>query len=379
METGSKNSNPTAITLMRVVHLSYVSNPQYTDPQSWLNRIDFFTGILEASCTYGPVDSVHCIGYSGVLDHHDVAYHFFRKTRLQLLFPYTLHTYIKNLSPDVVIVHSLNFPQNILLLRWQLGSKVRIVVQHHAEKPLRYFKRLFQRAADRFIYAYLFTARDIGMDWFDQRLICDRSKIKEVMETSTSLYPIEREKARVVTNVEGNPVYLWVGRLNNNKDPLTVVQAFLRFSENHRGAKLYMIYQTEELLTDIGAILRENNEGGRSVHLIGKVEHDKVIDWFSSADFYISASHYEGGGVALTEAMACGCIPIVSSIPSFNAMTGGGQCGLTFQPSNANELYESFLKSTRINVKQEKEMTLTFFKNRLSFMAIAKTIYSYLV
>ena len=50
------------------------------------------------------------------------------------------------------------------------------------------------------------------------------------MEVSSVFYPIDKIIARSKTNVSGDPVFIWAGRLNKNKDPLTVVNAFFKIS-----------------------------------------------------------------------------------------------------------------------------------------------------
>jgi glycosyltransferase involved in cell wall biosynthesis len=53
---------------------------------------------------------------------------------------------------------------------------------------------------------------------------------------------------------------------------------------------------------------------GRYPHItyLGKMGHEKVIQWLSSAKIYCQVSYTESYGVAVMEAMACGCIPVVS-------------------------------------------------------------------
>ena len=53
---------------------------------------------------------------------------------------------------------------------------------------------------------------------------------------------------------------------------------------------------------------------------------------YNQHQFFILGSHYEGSGYALLEAMACGCIPIVTNIPSYKFMTNNGDCALLFSP-----------------------------------------------
>jgi glycosyltransferase involved in cell wall biosynthesis len=359
---------------MRTVHISYVSNASYTDPEAWLKRIDFFTGILEASTEYSEVMSIHCVGYSGVIEKGGVTYHFLKLNKFQLLFPWFLHQYVKRLSPDVVIVHSLNFPQNVLLLRLQLPG-VKILVYYHAERLLRFPRTFIQRVADNFIEAYLFTVTELAEPWLKARLIKNERKIKEVLEGSSVFSPVDRTFSNEKTSVRGRPVYLWVGRLNQNKDPVPVIRAFAEFSGQFPTASLYMIYHTEELLGEIRFLISLHSSLERSVHLIGKVDHNDMVYWYNSADFFILGSRHEGTAISVAEAMSCGCVPILSDIPPFKGMTKKGQCGLHYSVGNALDLLKTLVKSTQLDLPLEREKTLDVFKTNHSFAAIAKSIY----
>ena len=96
--------------------------------------------------------------------------------------------------------------------------------------------------------------------------------------------------------------------------------------------------------------------------------------WYSSADFIISSSHYEGSGVAISEAMSCGCIPIVTDIPSFRSMTGKGKCGLLYKPGDEQQLLNLLVKTKEMNMEAERAKVLEQFKKELSFEAIADKI-----
>jgi glycosyltransferase involved in cell wall biosynthesis len=110
------------------------------------------------------------------------------------------------------------------------------------------------------------------------------------------------------------------------------------------------------------------------IKLIGKVEHNKLENWYSSADYIISGSHYEGSGIAVSEAMSCGCIPVITDIFSFRMMTGRGKCGLLYQPGNDKELLVALLKTKNMDIEKERANVLQQFKEELSFEAIARKI-----
>jgi glycosyltransferase involved in cell wall biosynthesis len=108
------------------------------------------------------------------------------------------------------------------------------------------------------------------------------------------------------------------------------------------------------------------------VHLLGKVEHRQLGSCYNSADYFVAGSHREGSGYALSEALSCGCIPIVTNIPSFHMMTNEGQLGSLWNPGDKNSFANAATKA--INKLREKEARacILFYKDVLSFGAIAK-------
>ena len=359
---------------MKIVSTSYVNTAEFNDPDQWLDRISFFTGILEELAKQHEVESIEQINYSGMLERKGVKYHFLNFKKPKLYFPGKLHAYIKRLQPDIVFVNGFVFPLQIIQLRLKLGSRVKIVVINHAEKPSTGFRKILQRMADRYVHRYLFTSKEMGMEWVQRGIIANEHKIEEVMEASSNFSVMDKEEARKKIGVNDGPVFLWVGRLDANKDPMTVIKAFGTFIKQKPSAKLYMIYHTEELKDEIIEFYKKDNDLKNAVTLIGKVPHEEMQYWHNSADFIISASHYEGSGVAVCEAMSCGCIPILTNIQSFRKMTGPGKCGLLYEPGDDEGLLKILLQTGRLNMEEEKNKVLQQFKEELSFEAIAKKI-----
>lgn len=71
------------------------------------------------------------IGYEGKLNRKGVEYWFYRKTKEALRLPVDIHKAIARQNPDVIIVHGMHFPLQVLLLRLITGRKSRIVIQDH--------------------------------------------------------------------------------------------------------------------------------------------------------------------------------------------------------------------------------------------------------
>jgi glycosyltransferase involved in cell wall biosynthesis len=353
---------------MKYVFAGYVYTRDFNSPEAWLERIKAYTGILEALAKNNAVISIQQIDYEGEYDKDGVKYYF--KRFKSSYFPTRLHQFIKSLKPDVVIVQSFNHPLEIIQLQFLLGKRTKIIVHNHAELPFTGIKKYLQRLADKYVDAYLFASRNMGLGWVQKGNIRSDSKIHEVMEVSSAFTPVDKAIARTKTGVVDGLIFLWVGRLNKNKDPLTVLKAFLEFAGTKPSASLYMIYHTEELLSEVKDMIN-NSPQKTSVSLIGRVPHQELQYWFNSADVILSGSHYEGSGTAVCEAMSCGCMPMVTDINSFRMITDNGKCGILYEAGNANALLNALHQIDKIEITEKQKASLEYFRSNLSFEAIA--------
>jgi len=362
-----------------IVSLTYTKKSQYNRPEDWLFRVRPYIGVLEELSRYFTVVSIDRIQFGGDYPLRGVHHHFPDFDGRRLTAALRLNRLTGQFKPDVVLVQGMNFPLQVLLLRWRLGRRTKIVVQNHAEKPGTGLRGWLQRLSDPFVNAYLFTAREMGDEWISRRIIRRAGKVREIMEASSVFKLSDRAGARQSTGVEGSPVFLWVGRLDANKDPLTVLRAFLRFARVAPAARLYMIFQTQELLPAIGELLSREPGIRQRVVLLGEKTHDEMEAYYNAADYIVSGSHYEGSGYAVCEAMSCGCIPILTDILSFRRITGDGSCGILYTPGDADSLFEAMGRITACDPAVEREKALRRFREALSFEVIAAGIHQVVV
>ena len=287
--------------------------------------------------------------------------------------PREAHRLVNFLEPDIVIVQGLIFPFQLWLLRMSLPKRVRILVQHHGEQPPSWWS-LITGIANRQANAFLFTAAANAEEWKRKKLIPANAQVYQLLEASTTCTPVERNHARAATGVIGGPSMLWVGRLNRNKDPLTLLRAFAQFVTHRPAARLYMIFQTNELLPEINAFLETHKTISDAIILVGQVAKDEMSSWYSSVDLFVSTSRREGSGYSLIESLACGCIPIVSDIPSFNAITAEGAVGFFFPPGDADKLAVCMSAAIKVELEKARQASLDHFERALSFEAIARSL-----
>ena len=97
------------------------------------------------------------------------------------------------------------------------------------------------------------------------------------------------------------PVGIWVGSLDERRDPLAVVRAAEQTS-------------TTVLMVGDGPLRPEvERAAGAHVHVLG--QRKDVPNLLRASDFFVLMSQREGLSFALLEAMACGLPAIVADIP----------------------------------------------------------------
>src|SRR5262249_52028463 len=155
-----------------------------------------------------------------------------------------------------------------------------------------------------------------GRTWIEAGFADSPRRVHTVMEASTTFRALSRDAARIESGVDGRPAVLWVGRLNANKDPLTVLEGFERALPQLGEATLTMIYSTGELHGEVSDRIQRSAALRRRVRLLGGLPHQRLRAFFSAADLFVLGSHHEGSGYSLLEACACGAIPVVTDIPT---------------------------------------------------------------
>jgi len=142
--------------------------------------------------------------------------------------------------------------------------------------------------------------------------------------------------------------------LNLNKDDVVVIST--RFFFNHH-------YNIDCLVKAIPLVRKKHEEAkflikgagplenylkrlseklgvSNSVRFAGLVPHDRVAQYLSSADIYVSTSFMDSTSVSLLEAMACGLAPVVTDIAGNREWIEDGQNGFLFPPRDSEALAE---------------------------------------
>lgn len=263
---------------------------------------------------------------------------------------------------------------NLALLFFRRGrTGPPVVLHYHGGRPAtNVLGRTLQRHNFAGAARVLFTTAEQADTHMNAGLFNDgRSRVVELMETSSRFCPMTRAVARRQSGMTGDPVFLWAARLDPLKDPQTALRGFARIARTLTGAHLYFHYLTDELLPELRARVDENPDLNGRVHFGGRLPYERMEVVYNSADFLLQASRREYSGGAVLDAMACGVIPVLTDIPSFRAMTGNGAVGVLFPPGDDESLARQVLDIPRDEIDARAASVRSRFTEHLSFPALA--------
>jgi glycosyltransferase involved in cell wall biosynthesis len=362
--------------MLKLIEINFYAHNECNTPEEVLDLYVPTSGFVKFIKSKLEIQRIHHIKYNHQSILNGVKHLFVKSKNRWWYIPWKTILYTKRERPDIVLVHGIVFQIQLIALRIFLGNKCKIICQHHGEQPSLRFRKYFQQIADRYTAGYFFTAIELADKWIASGQIANRNKCFEVLEASVEISRRDKIIAKSKVGMVGNFNFLWVGRLIANKDPFTVLSGFQLYVQSNPEACLYVIFQNDDLLFEIKKIIEENRLLHTCVKLVGYVSPSEIDYWYSASDFYISGSHREGSGYSLLEAMACGCIPIVTNIPSFRQITQQGKFGFLFDVANAESLFQTMSKLKDLDTLTYSQEIVNYFKAHLSYSNIADDIYS---
>lgn len=131
---------------------------------------------------------------------------------------------------------------------------------------------------------------------------------------------------------EDRPVVLWRSRVAPEKDPRTFLRAMRSLQD--QGRHLCVAAMGGEL-----DLLREEARTW-GVAVVGRnaASPDEIPDWYRAADVLVQASHAEGLGLSVLEALACGTPAVVTDVGGLPETVDGGRCGALVPPGDHRAL-----------------------------------------
>ncbi|MEN9685138.1 MAG: hypothetical protein RLZZ28_924, partial [Bacteroidota bacterium] len=273
---------------MKIIDLTFFVNKEYLTPQDMLEAQQSSYGYIPWLDKKKELILVKHWNRSSVKLLKNIPIYIFKAGSNRFSIPWDTLIFLIKQQPEILIIQGFGFPWQLRLVRTILPKKCKILLQHHGELPSGMPGLFWQRSFLRLADGYLFTSLGNTTAWIEQRIIRDISKCHRLLEGSVYLTPGDKEKSRKKLGIPEGIVFLWVGRLNENKDPVTVLKGFNGLLQSGTVAVLYMIYQTEELLSEVQLLISQHALLQSTVILVGKIQHANMADWYHAADIYLS-------------------------------------------------------------------------------------------
>lgn len=240
----------------------------------------------------------------------------------------------------------VHYPFHYLPDNWMLGTSQKIVTVHGAsafsadlQDPDRgnRIRRSFHLALDQL--RAVVTVSEWSKDEIVRHFQIPREIIRVIPHGVDSKVFRPRGPGDVPSiNV---PYLLHVGPAVRRKNLLTLVRAFAMLAKEHRVRQHLVLAGAAGQET--GALAREVERLGVAsrVHFVGPVDEASLVNLYQFADAFVFPSFYEGFGLPVIEAMACGTPVLTSACSALPEV--GGTAAAYFDPKDVESVAASCL------------------------------------
>jgi alpha-1,3-mannosyltransferase len=146
-----------------------------------------------------------------------------------------------------------------------------------------------------------------------------------------------------------------VGRLSANKNMERLLQVFAA-AYSQRPDLTLTVVGDGDLRPALEAQAQALKVEG-AIQWLGTVNDGRLREALASAQLFVSATRYEGFGLALLEAMAAGVIPVVNDIEAFRTVVAQGQNGFLADYAEVNKAAQCWLEVLALPPTQAEQIS----------------------
>jgi glycosyltransferase involved in cell wall biosynthesis len=235
--------------------------------------------------------------------------------------------------PTVVSVHDVSFLEHPEYFKRTRAMQLGITVAQSVKRASR-----------------IVTGSEFARDSIVKAYQLPPEKIVVVPDAaSPSFRSVNRDAARRKTvsrfHLKG-PYVLSVGDLQPRKNQLGLIKAFARLVTDQPQLKQDLVFAGKDAWygSRVREAARESGVEGR-IHFLGFVTDDELLQLYNACDCFAFPSFYEGFGIPVLEAMACGRAVICSNASSIPEVADGA--ALLFNPHNTDEIVSALFDVLR--------------------------------
>lgn len=252
-------------------------------------------------------------------------YRFLKKNPIDLFLSPDGYLSLRTKTPSIAVIHDLNFEHYPQDLPWLV------------RKYYKYFFPRFAQKAKRIVTVSEFSKIDI----IEQYGI-NENKIDAVYNGRNSFFsPCSIEE---ITNTKmkfskGNDYFLFVGSLIPRKNLSNMFLAFDLFKKNHSSTTKLLIVGEKKWWTESIAKIYESMEFKDDVVFLGRLGPEDLRCALGSSIGLLYISYFEGFGIPIIEAFACGTSVITSNVTAMPEVAG--DAALLIDPFSVDQIADA--------------------------------------
>lgn len=229
--------------------------------------------------------------------------------------------------PVVVSVHDISFLEHPEYFTWKRALQLRLTVRRTIAHAVR-----------------VLTPSEFSRSAILRRYDVDPSRVQVVpIAMSPAFRPISREVAagRVKRRFAlSTPFIVTVGDLQPRKNQIGLIEAFERMVERSPSLphQLVIVGKDTWFSDRVHARARQSRLASR-IHFTGWTSDEELLQLYNAAELMVFPSYYEGFGLPILEAMACGRAVACSNTSSMPEVADSA--ALLFDPASTDEITEA--------------------------------------
>jgi glycosyltransferase involved in cell wall biosynthesis len=185
------------------------------------------------------------------------------------------------------------------------------------------------------------TPSEFSRDAILRRYNIDPAKVVVTPNgVSSQFRPVDRHVAQIA--IEKNfklraPFILTVGDLQPRKNHAGLLKAFESLMQEYPKLPHQLVFVGKETWysKELHRAVQNSDMRGR-VHFAGFVDDTDLVQFYGACDLFVFPSFYEGFGLPILEAMACGRAVACSGTTAMMEVADGA--GLLFDPTSVSEM-----------------------------------------
>ena len=175
-------------------------------------------------------------------------------------------------------------------------------------------------------------------------------KVRVVREAAEDRFCPPDSQSRKPAGAPKVPYLLGVSTIQPFKNVPNLIRGYARARKDH-GVMWDLVLIGRDAMGNVKSLAKELRIS-EHVHLTGYVETDELIRYYQCAEAFVSASVYEGFGLPVLEAMACGCPVVCARTSIFTEIAGDS--ALMFDPFDVAEIAERIAQLWRDPAEREE-------------------------